>query len=493
MNAALTPLQRAFLALQEERRAPTRSKRRSPRPSRSSGLGCRAPGGVHDAVTFLAPCSSKGAMRSASCRRSRWDHEALLRSRSRGSGQDRRAVRRILRRMSIEFEADFFGLSPREADGMDPQQRMLLEVCWETLGKCRAGAGSPAVFAHRRVCRRRRLRLRLHANEERRRAALDAHFASGIAHSVLSGRISYLLGLQGPSLTIDTACSSSLVAIHLACQALRARECRLALAGGVNLILSPEIFIALSHARMLAPDGRCKAFDAAADGFGRGEGCAMLALKRLADAEADGDRVLAVIRGSAVNQDGPSSSLTAPNGPAQEAVIRAALAKAGIAPHLVGYVEAHGTGTQLGDPLEAQALGAVFSEGRPADRPLLVGSVKSNIGHLEAAAGAIGLVKTVLALQHAQVPASLHVKIASPHVPWRDLGLCVAARAEPWPEIEGRRIGAVSSFGFSGTNVHIVVEAAPLARHSSQRRPRSPCAAVGAPARELVRTGCSAP
>lgn len=458
MNPALTPLQRAFLALQEAEARADALEADANAPIAIIGLGCRAPGGVRDGASLWRLLSEE---RDAvgPVPRDRWDHRAFYDPDPEVPGKIAATAAGFCDHVD-QFDASFFGLSPREADGMDPQQRMLLEVCWETLehaglapdrlhssptGVYVGATGSDYAY------------MQMKSGDER---SLDAHFASGIAHSVLSGRVSYLLGLQGPSLTIDTACSSSLVAIHLACQALRSRECRLALAGGVNLILSPEIFVALSHARMLAPDGRCKAFDAAADGFGRGEGCAIVALKRLADAEADGDRVLSIIRGSAVNQDGPSSSLTAPNGPAQEAVIRAALAKAGVAPHLVGYVEAHGTGTQLGDPLEALALGSVFREGRPADSPLLVGSIKSNLGHLEAAAGGIGLIKTVLALQHAQVPASLHVKTPSPHVPWSDLGLRVAARAQPWPEIEGRRIGAVSSFGFSGTNAHIVVEAA---------------------------------
>ena len=254
--------------------------------------------------------------------------------------------------------------------------------------------------------------------ETRDRGLLDAHFASGIAHSIASGRLSYLLGLQGPALTIDTACSSSLVAVHLACQALRAGDCRMALAGGVNLILSPDLYIALSHSRMLAPDGRCKTFDAAADGFARGEGCGVVVLKRLSHAQADGDRILAVIRGSAVNQDGPSSGLTAPNGPAQEAVIREALARAGVPPRDVGYIEAHGTGTQLGDPLEVGALGAVFGSDRRAESPLLIGSVKTNVGHLEAAAGVTGLIKLVLSLQHRQIPPHLHFHTPSPHIAW---------------------------------------------------------------------------
>src|SRR5690606_31498159 len=291
---------------------------------------------------------------------------------------------------------------------MDPQQRLMLEVSWEALESAgqapdRLERSPTGVFLG--MCSSDYSYLQLKSGDD---ALLDAHFTSGIAHSVLSGRLSYLLGLQGPSITIDTACSSSLVAVHLACQSLRSGECRMALAGGVNLMLSPEVYIALSHSRMLAPDGRCKTFDAAADGFARGEGCGVVVLKRLADAQADGDRVLAVVRGTAVNQDGPSSSLSAPNGPAQEAVIREALARAGVAPGDVGYVEAHGTGTQLGDPLEVQALGAVFASGRDPERPLHIGSVKTNIGHLEAAAGVVGLIKVVLALRHRTIPAHLH-------------------------------------------------------------------------------------
>ena len=257
---------------------------------------------------------------------------------------------------------------------------------------------------------------------------LDAHFTSGIAHSVFSGRLSYLLGLRGPSLTIDTACSSSLVAVHLACQGLRNGDCSIAVAGGVNLILAPDLFVALSHSRMLAPDGRCKTFDAAADGFARSEGCGVVILKRFSQAQADGDRILALIRGSAVNQDGPSSSLTAPNGPAQEAVIRAALTFAGIAPHEVGFIEAHGTGTQLGDPLEVKALGAVFGD---RDQPLIVGSVKTNIGHLEAAAGVSGLIKVILSLQHRAIPPHLHFKTPSPHIAWQDLPFVVPRQPDP--------------------------------------------------------------
>ena len=272
---------------------------------------------------------------------------------------------------------------------------------------------------------------------------------------------------------MDTACSSSLVAIHLACQGLRSKECRLALAGGVNVILSPEIFSALSRARMLAVDGKCKTFDAAADGFVRGEGCGIVVLKRLEDALADGDRILALIRGSAVNQDGPSSGLTAPNGPSQESVIRDALANAAVSPEDVSYIEAHGTGTSLGDPIEVQALGAVFGPGREASTPLLIGSLKTNVGHLEAAAGVSGLIKVVLSLQHREIPQHLHFQRPSPHIPWDRLPVKVTSKRETWPPLRGKRIAGVSSFGFSGTNAHVVLEEAPIVspKTSGNERP----------------------
>ncbi|MBM4088634.1 MAG: type I polyketide synthase, partial [Planctomycetes bacterium] len=293
------------------------------------------------------------------------------------------------------------------------------------------------------------------------RADIDAYVCSGNAHSVATGRLSYLLGLQGPSMAVDTACSSSLVAAHLACQSLRNGECDMALAGGVSLILAPERSINLSRSHMLSPDGRCKTFDAAADGFARGEGAGVIVLKRLSDALADGDRVLAVILGSAVNQDGASGGLTVPNGPAQQTVIRKALAQAGVEPRDVDYVEAHGTGTELGDPIELGALGAVFGGDRPKDQPLLVGSVKTNIGHLEAAAGVAGLIKVVLALQHAEIPPHLHFQNPNPHFQWDEVPLRVASDRTAWTGRSRRRTAGVSSFGFGGTNAHVVIQEAP--------------------------------
>ena len=455
----MTPLQRAFLALEEAEGRLAAVTQAAREPIAVVGLGCRVPGDGNDAASFWQ-LMIDGIDAVMPVPTERWDHGAFY-------DPDPTAIGRIATRSGgflrgvDQFDPGFFGIAPREAEGMDPQQRLLLEVSWEALENAgqapdRLEGSATGVFFG--VCASDYAYSQLKSEDP---GLLDAHFASGIAHSVFSGRLSFLLGLRGPSITIDTACSSSLVAVHLACQALRNAECRMALAGGVNLILTPDIFVALSQSRMLAPDGRCKTFAAAADGFGRGEGCGVVVLKRLSDAQADGDRILAVISGSAVNQDGPSSSLTAPNGPAQEAVIRSALAFAGIAPGQVGFIEAHGTGTQLGDPLEVQALGAVFAEGRSSARPLLIGSVKTNIGHLEAAAGITGLIKVILALQHRTIPPHLHFDAPSPHIAWDDLPLRVPVQSVPWEPIGGRRIGGVSSFGFSGTNAHIVLEEPP--------------------------------
>jgi acyl transferase domain-containing protein/NADPH:quinone reductase-like Zn-dependent oxidoreductase len=458
-TTALTPLQRAFLALQQAQAKVAALEGAAREPIAIIGLGCRVPGGGVDADSFWR-LMRDGVDATGPLPRERWDVDALY-------DPDPEAPGRIATRGGgflgpvDGFDPTFFGITRREAQGMDPQQRLLLEVAWEALehaGQAPDRLERSATGVYVGVCANDYAQMQLSTGD---RGLLDAHFASGIAHSIASGRLSYLLGLQGPSVTLDTACSSSLVALHLACQALRARDCRMALAGGVNLILSPDLYIALSHSRMLSPDGKCKTFDAAADGFARGEGCGVVVLKRLSDAQADGDRILAVVRGSAVNQDGPSSGLTAPNGPAQEAVIREALARAGIAPHEVGYVEAHGTGTQLGDPLEVQALGAVFSEGRAASQPLWIGSVKTNLGHLEAAAGVTGLIKLVLSLQRQQIPAHLHFKTPSPHIAWGDQPLKVPTALMDWEPIGGRRIAGVSSFGFSGTNAHVVIEEAP--------------------------------
>ncbi len=359
------------------------------------------------------------------------------------------------------FDPHFFGISPAEAASLDPQQRLLLEGCWHALEDGGVAPdslhGSPTgVFVGIGSSDYAILRSREEQLED-----VDAYLALGTCHSVASGRVSYVLGLRGPSYAIDTACSSSLVAIHLAVRSLRAGECSLALAGGVAALLAPDYFVNFSHARMLALDGRCKTFDAAADGYVRSEGCGMLVLKRLSDALSAGDRIRAVIRGTATNQDGRSSGLTAPNGPSQEEVIRTALADGRVDPHDVDYVEAHGTGTALGDPIEVQALGAALCVGRPADRLLRIGSAKTNMGHLEAAAGVAGLIKTVIALERERIPAHLHFETPNPHIDWARWPIQVVAHGSAWPRDSRPRLAGISAFGFSGTNCHLVIEEAP--------------------------------
>lgn len=457
--AQLSPLKRAFLALEDARARLARAEEAVREPIAVIGIGCRVPGGDDPEGFWRVLHEGRDAVGPVP--RSRFDIDAYYDPDTEIPG--RIAVREagFLTGEVDRFDPAFFGIAPREANGMDPQQRLLLEVSWEALEHAgiapdRLERSATGVYVG--VCATDYAYLQIKSGDA---GLLDSHYTAGVAQSVASGRISYLLGLQGPSLTVDTACSSSLVAVHLACQALRARECSMALAGGVNLMLSADLFVAFSHSRMLAPDGRCKTFDASADGFARGEGCGVVVLKRLSEAQADGDRILAVIRGSAVNQDGPSSGLTAPNGPAQEAVIREALARARVTPADIGLLEAHGTGTQLGDPLEVQALGNVFGPGRDPAQPMWLGSVKTNLGHLEAAAGVSGLIKVVLALQHREIPAHLHFKQPSPHIAWAELPFTVPTKSQVWEPIGGRRLAGVSSFGFSGTNVHVVVEEAP--------------------------------
>ncbi|WP_186002078.1 type I polyketide synthase [Corallococcus sp. Z5C101001] len=367
------------------------------------------------------------------------------------------------------FDASFFGISGAEARSMDPQQRMLLELSWEALENAGMAVerlkGSPTgVFLG--ICLSDYALLELNASDAR---GINAYSGSGGVLSVAAGRIAYALGLEGPTFAVDTACSSSLVATHLACQSLREGECDVALVGGSNLLLSPRMTVYFSKLKALSPDGACKAFDSAANGYVRGEGAGVVVLKRLSQALADGDPVLAVIRGTAVNQDGRSNGLTAPSRPAQERVIESALRQGGVAPLDVGYVEAHGTGTSLGDPIEVQALAAVLGRGRPVTSPLGIGSVKTNLGHLEGAAGIASLIKAILALRHRELPRSLHFKEPSPHIPWAELPVEVISEHRAWRVPEGgRRIAGVSSFGFSGTNAHVVVEEAPPARRRAE-------------------------
>ncbi|WP_343574527.1 type I polyketide synthase [Mycobacterium sp.] len=361
------------------------------------------------------------------------------------------------------FDAPFFGLSKRETMLIDPQHRLLLETSWQAVEH---SGTAPSALANTKTGVFMGLGTHDYLgliSEQLSPAEIEAYVAIGTSSAAGAGRISYGLGLQGPAVSVDTACSSSLVALHQACQALHFGECDLALAGGVNVMLSAKTAMTFSHAHMLAPDGKCKTFDAAADGYVRGEGCGVIVVKRLQDAIRDGDRIRAVIRGSAVNQDGASGGLTVPNGVAQQRVIAEALERAGVAAGDVGYLEAHGTGTSLGDPIEVQAAGAALGKGRAASRPLLIGSVKTNIGHLEAAAGIAGLIKVVLSLEHEVLPKHLNFTNPSPHIPWDRLAVRVVDEAQPWTRDGRPRIAGVSSFGFSGTNAHVIVEEAPVA------------------------------
>lgn len=357
-----------------------------------------------------------------------------------------------------QFDPYFFGISPREAMSMDPQQRLLLEVAWEALedaGQVLEDLSSKQVGVFVGISSHD------YSLQVRDPRLIDPHMGTGNLFSIAAGRISYLLNLRGPSLAVDTACSSSLLSVHLACQSLMRGESTLALAGGVNLILVPGSTITLSKLSALSPDGRCKTFDASANGYVRGEGAGMVVLKPLAQALADGDPIYSVIRGSAVNHDGRSNGLTAPNGPSQEALIRQALADANATPAQVAYVEAHGTGTPLGDPIEVMALGSVLADGRSADAPCILGSVKTNIGHLEAAAGIASVIKVALSLKHGEIPPSLHFDNPNPYIPFDQLPVRVQRNLGAWPQKENGTLAGISSFGFSGTNAHLLLEGAP--------------------------------
>ncbi|WP_199485387.1 type I polyketide synthase [Actinomadura craniellae] len=431
------------------------------------GLGCRLPGGVAGPAEYWK-LLTEGRDALGQVPEGRWDAyddgspevaDLLARTTRHGGFLDDIAG----------FDARFFGITPREAQVMDPQQRLVLEVAWEAFEH--AGLAPAALRGSRTGVFVGVSAPEYAALTASDLAALEGWTATGAALSIIANRLSYLLDLRGPSMIVDTACSSSLVSTHLAVRSLRAGESDVALAGGVNVLLSPTITITFDQGGGTAPDGRCKAFDASADGMVRAEGCGAVVLKRLSDAERDGDRVLAVIRGSAVNSDGRSNGLVAPNADAQRALLRDVYATTGIDPHEVDYIEAHGTGTFLGDPIEARAMGEVLGAGRPADRPLLIGSVKSNLGHLESAAGIAGLIKTVLALAHGEIPRSLHYREPNPHIPFEDLRLQVVAEPTAWPDRGRPARAGVSGFGFGGTNAHVVLEAAPARRPEPSAAP----------------------
>lgn len=454
MDNSHTPLKNALLAIRELRAKVERLERAQHEPIAVVGLSCRFPG-ADDAAAFWE-LLAQGHEAISDVPPWRWDVDAFYNPDPDAPGTMYSKRGGFLSDID-QFDAGFFGITPREASRLDPQQRLLMEQAWYAF----ENAAQPAdllrgqkvgVFVGA-------MNHDYHQLQLQQTADLDAYTGTGNGASFLAGRLSYFFGLNGPSLVLDTACSSALVATHLACRALRNGEADVALAGGVNLILAPESSVTLSRFKAISPSGHCRAFDAGADGYVRGEGCGLVVLKRLSDALASNDTIRAVIRGSAVNHSGPSAGLTVPNGPAQELVIRAALRDANVTAADISYVEAHGTGTPLGDPIEFGALAEVFAGTRNGDKPLLFGSVKTNFGHLEAAAGAAGLVKVVLSLENEQIPPHLNFQSSNPQINLMDIPARVPTQLTPWAG--DTRLAGVSSFGMNGTNAHLIVAAAP--------------------------------
>ncbi|MCA9875544.1 MAG: acyltransferase domain-containing protein, partial [Anaerolineales bacterium] len=457
-SSEVSQLKRALVALKEMRGRLDAAEKARTEPIAIIGIGCRFPGGANSPESFWQ-LLQEGVDAVTEVPPARWNADALYSADPETPGKTNTRFGAFLQDVD-QFDPFFFGISPHEAAFMDPQQRLLLQVAWEALENAgqtrqRLAGSDTAVFVGVHSHSQDYYLMQM-ANPER----LAAYTGTGTAHNVLSGRLSYLFDWQGPSMVVDTACSSSLVALHEACQSLRLGECGMALAGGVNLILSPQFSIAAAKMHMLAPDGRCKAFDARADGFGRGEGCGVVVLKRLSDAQADGDPIWAVIRGSAVNQDGNTNGLTAPNGLSQQRVIRQALANARVQPEQISVVETHGTGTVLGDPIEIEALATIMGDSPDRQTPCYLGSVKTNVAHLEGAAGIAGVIKAALTLYHRQVPAVVHFQKLNPHLALPN-SFIIPTALTPLPNRPEPHLAGVSSFGWSGTNAHVILQEAP--------------------------------
>ncbi|NEP11406.1 MAG: acyltransferase domain-containing protein [Symploca sp. SIO2C1] len=434
------------------------------------GIGCRFPGGVDSSETYWKFLQEAKDVRTE-IPKDRWDINLYYDPNPNVTGKIYVRQGYFLQQPIDQFDPAFFGISGTEAAKIDASQRLLLEVTWEALEN--AGISPKSL---------KNTDTGVYIGQMNNDYAIiganslpdklpDFYLGIGTTPSMSAGRIAYILGLQGPTLFLDTSCSSSLVTLHLACQSLRSRESNLALVGGVNLMLSPDATHALCQGRALSPDSRCKAFDASADGFARGEGCGIVVLKRLRDALADSDRILALVKGSAINHDGPSSGLTVPNQQAQKKVIRQALKNAKVDPLQIDYVECHGTGTSLGDPLEVRAIEEVYCQQRTKEQLLLLGAVKSNIGHLEGAAGIAGLIKVVLALQHQEIPANLHFNEPNPRIDWEQIPIKVPTTAIPWTKGDKPRLAGISGFGMSGTNAHVILEEAPTEGNRTHPRP----------------------
>jgi acyl transferase domain-containing protein len=455
-------IKKALIELRELKSKLNQVQYQKTEPIAIIGMGCRFPGGAETLDSYWHLLQT-GIDAVTDVPKERWNKEDVYDPDSDTKGKINNKLGGFLKSNIYDFDSHFFNIAPQEAIQIDPQQRLLLEVAWETLEHANISPDDlfetlSGVFIGVSSFD---YALRVFGTNEREQ--ISPYSGTGTLLSPPAGRLSYFLGLKGPAMSVDTACSSASLAIHLACQSLRNRECHFALAGGVNALLAPELSIYFSTAGMLSSDGKCKSFDASANGYIRAEGCGMIALKRLSDAQADKDHIYAVIKGSAVNQDGPGAGLTVPNGPSQEAVIKKALSFAQIDPDQVSYIEAHGTGTGLGDPIEMRALSNVYCKKRSKDHPLWVGSVKTNLGHMEPAAGMASMIKIVLSMQHNEIPQNLHFRNPNPLIPFDENPIQIPQTNIPWKKSENPRIAATSAFGFSGTNVHILVQEWPSA------------------------------